>query len=248
MEADVTMSDTPTQTPERATVRDADDAVLIAAVRSGSTQALAELYARHAPAVFTAALRLLGSREDAEDVLQDVFVGPPEALACDEERGAFGAWIRRAAVRASLMVLRRRGGMRHEPLQSAADVAAAPPEPERAIAALPDPLRVVFVLREVEGYTHAEIAELLGITRTAPELRLHRAWKLVRRSIRTCGSRVTRPSTASAPSPSARPTRPSVVGWRATWSAVPGAGRRSPAPATSWRRRASWRRCAASCA
>jgi len=181
--------ETPTQTPERGAVRDADDAMLIAAVRGGSTQALAELYARHAPAVFTAALRLLGSREDAEDVLQDVFVGLPDALARYEERGAFGAWIRRVAVRASLMVLRRRARKGYEPLESAADVVAGSPEPERtiaarrAIAALPDPLRVVFVLREVEGYSHAEIAELLGITRTASALRLHRAWKLVRRSV-----------------------------------------------------------------
>ncbi len=181
--------DTRSQTPERGTVRDTDDAMLIAAVRGGSTQALAELYARHAPAVFSAALRLLGSREDAEDVLQDVFVGLPEALARYEERGAFGAWIRRVAVRASLMMLRRRARKGHEPLESAADVAAASPEPEReiaarrAIAALSDPLRVVFVLREVEGYSHAEIAELLGITRTASALRLHRAWKLVRRSV-----------------------------------------------------------------
>jgi len=183
MEADARMRETPTQTPERATVRDADDATLIAAVRSGPTQALAELYARHAAAVFTAALRLLGSREDAEDVLQDVFVGSPDALARYEERGAFGAWIRRVAVRASLMALRRRRSKRHEPLAAAGDIAASPPEPERAIAALPDPLRVVFVLREVEGYSHAEIAELLGSTRTASELRLHRAWKLVRRSV-----------------------------------------------------------------
>ena len=183
------MRETRSKRPERGAVRDADDAMLIAAVRGGSTQALAELYARHAPAVFTAALRLLGSREDAEDVLQDVFVGLPDALARYEERGAFGAWIRRIAVRASLMALRRRGRKGHEPLASADEVGAAPPEPERsiaarrAIAALPDALRVVFVLREVEGYSHAEIAELLGITRTASALRLHRAWKLVRRSV-----------------------------------------------------------------
>lgn len=177
------MRETRSQTPERGTVRDADDAMLIAAVRGGSAQALAELYARHAPAVFTAALRLLGSREDAEDVLQDVFLGLPDALARYEERGAFGAWIRRVAVRTSLMALRRRGRKGHEPLASADAVGEAPPELERSIAALPDALRVVFVLREVEGYSHAEIAELLGITRTASALRLHRAWKLVRRSV-----------------------------------------------------------------
>jgi RNA polymerase sigma-70 factor (ECF subfamily) len=181
--------ETRSRMPEREPVHEADDAMLIAAVRAGSTQALAELYARHAPAVFTAALRLLGSREDAEDVLQDVFVGLPEALARYEERGAFGAWIRRVAVRASLMALRRRGRKRHEPLALATDVVAAAPEPERAIvarraiAALPDPLRVVFVLREVESYSHAEMAELLSITRAASALRLHRAWKLVRRSV-----------------------------------------------------------------
>ncbi|HEX7091907.1 MAG TPA: sigma-70 family RNA polymerase sigma factor [Longimicrobiales bacterium] len=173
----------------RGAVHQADDAALAAAARAGSAEALAALYERHAAAVFTAALRLLGSRADAEDVLQDVFVGLPDALARYEERGAFGAWIRRVAVRTSLMALRRRSRRAHEPLAAAGGLAAAPPEPDRsvaarrAIAALPDPLRVVFVLREVEGYSHAEIAELLGITRAASALRLHRAWKLVRRSV-----------------------------------------------------------------
>jgi RNA polymerase sigma-70 factor (ECF subfamily) len=60
-----------------------------------------------------------------------------------------------------------------------ADLAAV----QRAIAALPDALRAVFVLREVEGYSHAEIAELLNITTNASEVRLHRAVRSLRRAL-----------------------------------------------------------------
>jgi RNA polymerase sigma-70 factor, ECF subfamily len=170
-------------------VLEADDASLVRETRGGSTAALGRLYERHAPVVITVALRLLGSRADAEDVLQDVFVGLPDALAAYEERGAFAAWLRRVTVRTALMSLRRRSRTSHVPLAGSDPFAAPEREPERGIAArraidaLPDALRVVFVLREVEGYSHAEISELLGITRTASALRHHRAWKLIRRSV-----------------------------------------------------------------
>ena len=54
---------------------------------------------------------------------------------------------------------------------------------QRAIDALPETLRVVFVLREVEDYSHAEIAELLNITANASEVRLHRALRSLRRTL-----------------------------------------------------------------
>ena len=54
---------------------------------------------------------------------------------------------------------------------------------EGALRAIPDKLRVVFVLREIEGYTHAEIAELLGIRRGTSEVRLHRAMRALRRQL-----------------------------------------------------------------
>lgn len=168
---------------------DQAQAALIEGARAGSADALASLYHRHADVVFTVALRLLGSRPDAEDVLQDVFTGLPEALAGYTERGRFDAWLRRVAVRTTLMALRRRRQRRR---WTAPDVdVAAPTGPDlldrlsvqRALARLPGTLRVVFVLKEIEGYTHREIAEQLGITATASALRNHRAWKNLRKTL-----------------------------------------------------------------
>jgi RNA polymerase sigma factor (sigma-70 family) len=164
-----------------------DDPALLAAVRAGSAEALGTLYTRHADMVFGAAFRMLGSRADAEDVLQDIFVGLPEALQGYDDRGRFAHWLKRIAVRAALMRLRARQRRREEPidmleLSPAAEGTSAIVEriaAQRAIAALPDALRTVFLLKEVDGYSHQEIAALLGISSSASAVRLFRAWRAI---------------------------------------------------------------------
>jgi DNA-directed RNA polymerase specialized sigma24 family protein len=79
---------------------------LIAEARAGSPDALSALYLEHGVALFRLAYRLVGAREDAEDVVHDVFVGLPEALGRYEERGSFGAWLKRVIARVALMTLR----------------------------------------------------------------------------------------------------------------------------------------------
>ncbi len=159
---------------------------VIARARAGDPAALAAVFRRHAPELLAVATRLTASRDEAADVVQDLFVGLPEALAHYRERGQFGAWLRRAAVRLALTRLRAARRRRDVPAD-APPSAAARAEPvldrialERAIGALPESLRVVFVLREVEGYSHAEIAAALGITRAASEVRLFRAVRRLR--------------------------------------------------------------------
>jgi RNA polymerase sigma-70 factor (ECF subfamily) len=164
----------------------AGEAALLAAVRQGSNEALGQLYTRHATDVYSVAYRLTGSTQDAEDVLQDVFVGLPRALRSYEDQGRFGAWLGRVAARTALMRLRSRGTRREEVLDSADGTPArSEADPvdriaaERALGRLPDGLRAVFVLKEIEGYSHAEIGALLGITAENSAVRLSRAWKLL---------------------------------------------------------------------
>jgi RNA polymerase sigma-70 factor (ECF subfamily) len=149
---------------------------------------LEALYRQHADAIYTLAWRITGSREDAEDVLQDLFVGLPRALAGYRDQGRFESWLKRIAARLALMRLRaarRRSevSLRDEgsllPSREAQPGAAI--ELERAIQSLPEPLRVVFVLREVEGFSHLEIAELLGISISNSATRLSRAWTALRK-------------------------------------------------------------------
>ena len=167
-------------------------AQLVARVRRGDPDALSDLYARYGNMLMAVAFRLVGSRTDAEDVLHDVFLGLPEALRRYDERGALEAWLKRVTARVALTRLRSRGRARevslndedvslpsHASMERLADVIAV----QRAIDALPETLRLVFVLREVEGYSHAEIAELLEITTNASEVRLHRAIRSLRRTL-----------------------------------------------------------------
>ncbi len=160
-----------------------DESELIARVRQGDPVALGEVYRRHASGLMGVAQRLTGSRPDAEDVVHDVFVGLPEALERYEERGKLDAWLRRLTVRRALTELRR--GRRDVALEAVtlkwADHSLDRAALEGALRQLPDKLRVVFVLREVEGYTHSEIAEILRIRRGTSEVRLHRAIRALRR-------------------------------------------------------------------
>ncbi|MEJ7809324.1 MAG: sigma-70 family RNA polymerase sigma factor [Gemmatimonadaceae bacterium] len=168
-----------------------DDAELIARARAGSTDALGALYARYAEPVMALAYRLLGSVADAEDVLHDVFLGLPEALRRYDERGSFPSWLKRIAARAALTRARSEGRRREVPLDAElhhagsaeADAFAARSAVERALAGLPVTLRAVVVLKELEGYSHAEIGALLGISNAASEVRLCRALRLLRRAM-----------------------------------------------------------------
>ena len=168
-----------------------DDAQLVDRLKSGDLGALDALYHRHANQMMALAYRLTGSADEAEDVVQDVFVGLPVALRRYVDRHLFHAWLRTVTTRVALNRMRQRGRRREVPMDGAEEALSARTRdsPERrvilaeAIAALPDELRAVFVLREIEGYSHAEIGEIMGIRRGTSEVRLFRAIRLLRRSL-----------------------------------------------------------------
>jgi len=167
-----------------------DDAALVERLSSGDLDALDALFHRHATALLNLARRVTGSAVDAEDVVQDLFVGLPMALRRYTERGRFSAWLRSVTVRLALDRVRRETRRHEVALDLAGEHPAASRETpearwdlERGLAALPQDLRVVFVLKEIEGFTHLEIGRLLGIRTGTSEVRLHRAMRALRRAL-----------------------------------------------------------------
>lgn len=172
----------------RGDTRVSPPAETVAQVRRGDPDALANLYDQYANSLLRLATRILGSRADAEDVVHDIFVGLPEHLTRYVEIGAFGPWIRTLTIGLAHLHLRRdvrRGRL----LADKSHVNALPGatwEPgtaidvERAVARLPDRLRVVFVLKQWEGYAHDEIATMLNITPGTSRVRHLRALRLLR--------------------------------------------------------------------
>lgn len=165
---------------------------LLARARVGDHEALSELFRRYAQQVLDVAFRLTRSSDEADDVLQDIFVGLPEALRGFDGSGTLGAWLRRLAARAAL--LRMRAEQRRTKWQQRAALEGRAEERpvavesrltlQRTLDRLPADLRAVYVLKEVEGYSHGEIAGLLGITEGASEVRLHRARRFLRDRLR----------------------------------------------------------------
>jgi RNA polymerase sigma-70 factor, ECF subfamily len=159
-----------------------DERRLMAAAASGSPDALGQLFDRYSSEVYRLAYRLLGTREDAEDTVQDVFVGLPRALSRYEESGSFASWLKKVTVRTALIRLRasRRKDQRELKL-ALTDVRQADDTLritlDDAFSTLSPGLREVAVLRLVAGYTHEEIAQLLEIAVGASKVRLHRAIK-----------------------------------------------------------------------
>lgn len=156
---------------------------LIERVRNGSDEALAELFRARAPFVHAVAWRLLQAADDAEDVVQDVFVGLPRALRTYRGSGSFEGWLRRITVRVCLMRMRSRRRRGEEPLDARSDLSRRDGTSaalnrvalSAALARLPEPQRTVFVLKVVEGYSHEEIAAMLDISVEASRARLSRA-------------------------------------------------------------------------
>lgn len=164
---------------------DADDAVLAAA---GDVGAFERLYQRHVAWVHSLARRLIGP-EEADEVTQDVFVRVWEKLSTFRGEAAFGTWLHRVAINVILGRRRKLGISRErfvngeqvlERLPSKAKEAETKVDFEAAIEHLPDGARQIFVLHDVEGYKHQEIAAMIGISVGTSKSQLHRARMILR--------------------------------------------------------------------
>ena len=161
-------------------------------LRRGEPEALREVYERYADDVYRIALRLTGSSADAYDVTHDVFLGLPEATQRYDPERSFAAWLRGVTVRTAQMSIRAVGRRREVDLSALAgravgssrDVTVNRLTLERALDQLSPALRSVIVLRELEGLSYAEVADLLGIKESAVAVRLHRARRRLKEILR----------------------------------------------------------------
>lgn len=177
------------------TVTPPDGAQMVAWVRlarSGDRAAYEHLYRAHVGRVFAVCLRMSGDRTRATELTQDVFIHAWRKLALLEAEAAFATWLYRLAVNWVLMSMRQqKNRSKHEagsdvlelvePVRGRReDGAGARIDLERAIAELPSQARVVFVLHDVEGYRHEEIANQMNIAVGTSKAQLHRARRLLR--------------------------------------------------------------------
>jgi RNA polymerase sigma factor (sigma-70 family) len=166
---------------------DTPDQALVALVMGGtSEQAFRALYRRHSPRLFRMALRLLGNEQDAEDTLQETWQRAVPKLGSFEWRSALGTWLASIAVNVAREALERRGrwvmtDLDADTIRLEGPDGAAGVDLERAIATLPPGSRAVFVLHDVEGFTHDEIAEQLGVNAGTSKSQLFRARRALKR-------------------------------------------------------------------
>ena len=165
------------------------DAALAA---SGDASAFERLYRAHAARIHSLARRMIDG-DEADDVTQDIFVRAWEKLSTFRGEAAFGTWLHRLAV--NVILARRKtvgiSRQRHDPRENVLDdIGARRATPdlgvdfEDAMATLPVKAKQVFVLHDVEGYTHEEIATMLDIVPGTSKSQLHHARMALRRHLR----------------------------------------------------------------
>jgi len=175
--------------------RDAPSAVTdtVRRAQQGDVDAFERLYRENVDRIYALCLRMSGDAVRAQELTQDVFVRAWEKLAGFEGKSAFSTWLHRLAVNV-VLGSRRSEGIRVGKVFGTDDLEAyetpsRPADPgdavdlERAIATLPPGAKTVFVLHDVEGYKHEEIAELHGIAVGTCKAQLHRARRLLREAL-----------------------------------------------------------------
>lgn len=148
-------------------------------------QSFRELYRRHSPAMFALALRISDTEADAEDALQETWIRACKLIATFEWKSTLRTWLIGILINCVREVRRKRERRSEESLpgelspqlfvseQSAGNL-------EEAIRGLPSGYRQVFVLHDVEGYTHEEIGRMLDINVGTAKSQLHHARKFIR--------------------------------------------------------------------
>lgn len=167
------------------------------ALRAGSRAEFARLVEAYSSLIYRLGLKMLGNSQDAEDVLQETFIKAFRHIQDFDGRAEISTWLYRIATNEALMVLRRKHpemvsveepasseSEDQEPLQIV-DWCCIPEEElmssegraylDQAIGTLPASLRLVFLLRDIEGLSTRETAEVLNLSETAVKTRLSRA-------------------------------------------------------------------------
>ena len=158
---------------------------LIDECRRGSRKAQFRLYDLYSGAMFNTAYRIMGSREEAEDMLQEAFADCFMKIGSYRTDSTFGAWLKTIVINRCISRLRKREAelvyiedySRHE-MQQEEPPETAWPDPAviaKAIDRLPDGYRVVFSLYLLEGYDHTEISQILGISESTSKTQYSRA-------------------------------------------------------------------------
>ena len=167
----------------------AEDMALVERCRSGDLGAFEELYRAHAGKLFSVACRMLGNPADAEDLLQEIFLSAHRKLDSFRGESALGTWLYRLATNHCLDYLRSRAARTNQVTdaleddagpfeagaQTLADQTVAKMDLERALARLPEGCRAAFVLHDVQGLEHKEVAQALGIAEGTSKSQVHKA-------------------------------------------------------------------------
>ena len=174
---------------------------LVERARAGDTAAFGELVRITSPACYALALRLVGNEHDARDVVQDAYLRAFRGLRRFRGEAGFSTWLHRITVNCAASLVKRRQKASCDCLEdfgdaaqlieersdgnpeSAASTAADRERLVEALAELPDPLRLVVVLRDVYDLSHRDIAKELGISQAAAKVRLHRARRRLREQL-----------------------------------------------------------------
>ena len=169
--------------------------------------AFGEIYRRHAGRLYSLAYRMVGQSGDAEDLLQEIFLQAHRKLHSFKGESALVTWLYRLGMNLCLDHLRSRSSRMSQATASFDDEdgPAAPAAPagaveltvsrldlERAIASLPDGCRAAFLLHDVEGFEHREVAEMLGIAEGTSKSQVHKARLRLRARLRAPETEKTR--------------------------------------------------------
>ena len=166
---------------------------LVDRAASGDTAAFEELYRETSGRIYALCLRMTGRPAEAEELTQQAFIRAWEKLHTFRGDASFSTWMHRLT--ANVVLSHRRSEMRRrariveqDDLSYHADLSdrtnrGPAVDLEEAVAALPDGARTIFVLYDIEGYRHDEIAELTGVAIGTSKAQLHRARKLLREAL-----------------------------------------------------------------
>lgn len=179
-----------------------NDKELVHNLQNGNNEAFTEIVARYTEKVHNLALRVTRSQEDAEEILQDVFITVYNKIDKFEGKSAFSSWLYRITINTAFMKLRK--NKRHiassldESQENGKDIDVTPEqinndshsvqhelraELEKAITRLPEEYKNIFILRDIDGLSNQEVSEVIGLSVPAVKSRLHRARLMLRKKL-----------------------------------------------------------------